>query len=171
MKLPREKWQYLIRDAHPGYISWEQFEANQKRLSENAWAFGNERKLGPVREGSALLQGRVLCGICGEHMNVNYETENGRTLPIYVCKEASVRSGAKVCQRVSGKVVDQAISDLLLELVQPLTLELALAVQQEVEARFGEADTLRRQRVERAHYEAELARHRFLKVDPDHRLG
>lgn len=170
VKLPREKWQYLIRDVHPGYISWEQFEANQKRLAENAWAFGNERKLGPVREGSALLQGRVLCGICGEHMNVNYETENGRTLPIYVCREASVRSGAKVCQRVSGKLVDKAISDLLLELVQPLTLELALAVQQEVEARFAEADTLRRQRVERARYEAELARHRFLKVDPDHRL-
>ena len=46
----------------------------------------------------------------------------------------------KVCQRVPGKVVDRAISDLLLELVQPLTLEVALAVQQEVEARFAETD-------------------------------
>jgi DNA invertase Pin-like site-specific DNA recombinase len=170
VKVPREKWQYLIRDVHPGYISWEQFETNQKRLAENAWAFGNERKLGPAREGSALLQGRVLCGICGERMSVHYQSENGRPVPIYVCRQVSVRSGAKVCQSVSGKVVDKAISDLLLEMVQPLTLELALAVQQEVEARFAETDRLRQQRVDRARYEAELARHRFLKVDPDHRL-
>jgi DNA invertase Pin-like site-specific DNA recombinase len=170
VKVPQEKWQYLIPNLHPGYISWEQFEANQKRLAENAFAFGNERKIGPVREGPALLQGRVLCGICGERMGVHYEEGKNGKLPIYVCREASVRSAAKVCQRVRGKVVDQAISDLLLELMQPLTLEVALAVQQEVEARFAETDRLRQQRVERARYEVELARRRFLKVDPDHRL-
>jgi hypothetical protein len=27
--LPREQWAILIKDAHPGYISWEQFEENQ----------------------------------------------------------------------------------------------------------------------------------------------
>jgi hypothetical protein len=71
---------------------------------------------------------------------------------------------------VPGIVVDRAISDLLLELMQPLTLEVALAVQQEVEARITETDALRRKHVERAQYEAELARRRYLKVDPDHRL-
>ena len=69
-----------------------------------------------------------------------------------------------------GRVVDQAISDLLLELMQPMTLEVALAVQQEVEARITETDTLRRKHVERAQYEAELARRRYMKVDPDNRL-
>jgi hypothetical protein len=58
-------------------------------------------------------------------------------------------------------VVDRAISDLLLELVQPLTLEVALAVQQEVESRFGETDTLRRQQVERARYEGVRRRRHF----------
>lgn len=170
LKVPREKWQYLICNVHPGYISWKQFEANQKRLAENAFAWGKQRTVGPAREGAALLQGLVLCGICGERMSVHYQSENGCTVPIYACREASVRSGAKVCQTVPGKIVDKAMSDLLLELVQPLTLEVALAVQQEVEARFAETDTLRRQRVDRARYEAELARRRFLKVDPDHRL-
>lgn len=169
VKLPREKWQYLIRDMHPGYISWEQFEANQKRLAQNALAFG-ERTFGPVREGPALLQGRVLCGICGEHMGVHYYAENGRVVSTYVCQQDAVHSGGKVCQRVPGNVVDRAISDLLLELMQPLTLEVAHAVQQEVEARFAEVDGLRRQQVERARYEAELARRRYMKVDPDHRL-
>jgi DNA-binding transcriptional regulator YiaG len=170
VKIPREKWQYVVRDMHPGYITWEQFEANQKRLAENALGFGSERKFGPVREGAALLQGRVLCGICGERMGVRYNAENGCVVPTYVCQEDAVRSGAKVCQSVPGKVVDPAISDLLLELVQPLTLEIAIAVQQEVEARFAETDALRQQRVERARYEAELARRRYMSVDPANRL-
>ncbi len=36
--LPRDEWTVLITDAHPGYISWEQFEANQARLAANASA-------------------------------------------------------------------------------------------------------------------------------------
>jgi hypothetical protein len=75
-----------------------------------------------------------------------------------------------VCQRVSGSAVDRAVSDLLLELIQPLTLEVALAVEQEVQARRAETDALRRQQVERARYEAEVARRRYRSVDPDHRL-
>jgi hypothetical protein len=71
---------------------------------------------------------------------------------------------------VPGNLVDRAVSDLLLELVQPLTLEVALAVEQEVEAPWAETDALRRQQVERAQYEAELARRRYMSVDPYHRL-
>jgi DNA invertase Pin-like site-specific DNA recombinase len=170
VKVPQAKWQFLIQDAHPGYITWGQFEVNRKRLAENALGFGHERKFGPVREGPALLQGRVLCGRCGERMGVRYQTESGSIVPIYFCQEAAVRAGAKVCQSVPGKIVDPAISGVLLELVQPLTLNIAVAVQQEVDARFAQADTLRRQQVERARYEAELARRRYMKVDPDNRL-
>jgi hypothetical protein len=71
---------------------------------------------------------------------------------------------------VPGSIVDRAISQLLLELMQPMTLQVALAVQQEVEARVTETDALRRKHVERAQYEAELARRRYIKVDPDNRL-
>jgi hypothetical protein len=49
-------------------------------------------------------------------------------------------------------------------------LEVALQVQKELENRFNEADKLRKQQVERAEYEANLARRRFMKVDPDNRL-
>jgi len=54
--------------------------------------------------------------------------------------------------------------------VNPLALEVTLAVQQELEARWEETDRLRRAQVDRARYEAELARRRFLSVDPDNRL-
>jgi hypothetical protein len=103
-------------------------------------------------------------------MGVHYNITNGQVTPTYVCQEASVRSGEKVCQRVPGAVVDQAITELLLELMQPITLEVALAVQQEVELRVSETDTLRRKHVERAQYEAELARRRYMNVDPANRL-
>ncbi len=169
-KVPRSEWQFVIPGTHAGYITWEQFEANQKRLAENALGFGGARKAGPAREGPALLQGRVLCGICGERMGVHYSVAYHQVTPTYVCQEASVRNAEKVCQRVPGAVVDQAISGLLLELMQPMTLEIALAVQQEVEARITETDALRRKHVERAQYEAELSRRRYMNVDPGNRL-
>jgi hypothetical protein len=103
-------------------------------------------------------------------MGVHYSIAYSKVVPTYVCQEAAVRRAEKVCQRVPGGVVDEAISALLLELMQPITLEVALAVQQEVEARIGETDALRRKHVERAQYEAELARRRYMQVDPDHRL-
>ncbi|MBF8253373.1 MAG: transposase [Deltaproteobacteria bacterium] len=169
-KMPRSQWQFVIPDIHVGYISWAQFDANQKRLADNALGFGGERKAGPAREGPALLQGRVLCGICGERMSIHYSIAYQQVVPTYVCQQASVRRAEKVCQRVPGSVVDQAISNLLLELMAPMALQIALAVQQEVEARVNQTEALRHQHVERAQYEAELARRRYLKVDPDNRL-
>ena len=103
-------------------------------------------------------------------MGIHYSFAHHQMVPTYVCQESSIRRAQAVCQRVPGAVVDQAIGTLLLELMQPMTLEIALAVQQEVEARITETDTLRRKQIERAQYEAELARRRFIKVDPDHRL-
>jgi DNA invertase Pin-like site-specific DNA recombinase len=170
IKVPRSDWQFVIPGINAGYISWEQFEVNQKRLTENAMGFGGMRNAGPAREGPALLQGRVICGICGERMGVHYSIAYHQVTPTYVCQEASIRKSEKVCQRVPGRVVDEAISNLLLELMQPMTLQVALAVQQEVEARIAETDALRRKHVERARYEAELARRRYMNVEPDNRL-
>jgi DNA invertase Pin-like site-specific DNA recombinase len=169
-KIPQADWQFVIPGVQAGYITWAQFEANQKRLAENALGFGQARKAGPAREGPALLQGRVICGICGERMSIHYNIAYNQTAPTYVCQEASIRRAEKVCQRVPGVVVDRAISDLLLELMQPMTIEIALAVQQEVETRISETDTLQRKQVERTQYEAELARRRYMNVDPGNRL-
>jgi hypothetical protein len=155
---------------HQGYIDWERFEANQRRLADNARAFGGERRLGPAREGPALLQGRVLCGLCGERMSVRYGHEHGCTVPTYVCQETAVRRAGKTCQTVPGKIVDAAVATLLIEMMTPMTLAVTLEVQRELEARAAETDAARRQHVERMRYEAELARRRYMKVDPDNRL-
>jgi Recombinase zinc beta ribbon domain len=155
---------------HEGYIDWDRFEANQRKLAENARLFGSDRRSGPAREGPGLLQGRVLCGLCGERMSVQYHAERGDLVPDYVCKENLVRRAGHVCQSVPGKVVDAAVGRLLLELVTPMSLAVTLEVQREIEARAAEIDAIRRQTVERARFEAESARRRYMKVDPDNRL-
>lgn len=170
VNLPREQWHTLIADAHPGYISWAEFEDNQRRLRENAQAQGEDRRKSPPREGPALLQGLVICGRCGGRMTVGYLQRGSELLPEYRCSSASIQQARRMCQRVPGHGLDRAIGELLVETVTPLALEVALSVQEELELRAEEADRLRRQQVERARYEAELAQRRFLRVDPDHRL-
>jgi len=90
--LPQDQWQVLIPDAHPGYISWQQYEEIQQRLRYNAQAYGIDRRHGPPREGPALLQGRVVCGICGNRMSVRYHRRGERLAPEYLCNRNSLPS-------------------------------------------------------------------------------
>ncbi len=169
-RLPREQWAALIPDTHPGYLTWEQFEQNQRTLAENARAHGQDRAGGPAREGPALLQGIVVCGRCGNRMSVHYHQRQGALVPDYRCIRANIQRHTEPCQTIPGKRVDETISQLLLETVTPLALEVALSVQAELEQRADEADQLRASHVERARHHAELARRRYLAVDPDNRL-
>jgi DNA invertase Pin-like site-specific DNA recombinase len=170
VNLPREQWPILIKDTHPGYISWEEFEENQKRLEHNQQTRGLRRHDGPAREGPALIQGLVICGRCGRTMTLRYHQRGGRLSPDYLCQQQRIEHGLPVCQNIPGGVVDDALSALILESVSPLALEVALNVQQELQERLAESDRLRRQYVERAQYEAEQARVRYMRVDPNHRL-
>jgi DNA invertase Pin-like site-specific DNA recombinase len=168
--LPRDQWTALIPGAHVGYISWEQFEANQALLAANAAAYGAEHSAGPAREGPALLQGLAVCGRCGRRMTVRYHLRRGVEVPDYQCIGESIQAGAPRCLAVPGAGVDQAIGKLLLDPVTPLALEVALTVQAELEGHAEQADALRRSHVERSRHRAELARRRYLAVDPDNRL-
>ena len=170
VRVARVDWQFVMPGMYQGYIDWGRFEANQRRLADNARAFGGERRSGPAREGPALLQGRVVCGLCGERMGVRYSQEHSRTVPTYVCHANAVRRAGWTCQTVPGKLVDAAIAALMIELMTPMSLAVTLEVQRELEARAAETDAARRQHVERMRYEAELARRRYMKVDPDNRL-
>jgi len=167
---PPEEWFALVRDAHPGYISWEEYQHNVRRLRENAMAYGADRRASPPREGPALLQGLVICGVCGKRMTVRYHVRKGRAVPSYVCQREGIEQAASPCQRIPGAGVDRAIGEMLVEAVTPLALEVALAISEELNQRAEEADRLRLGQVERARYEAELARRRYMQVDPDNRL-
>jgi DNA invertase Pin-like site-specific DNA recombinase len=167
--LPPDQWNTLIRDAHAGYISWEQQQSMQEQLRRTAQAFGADRHHSPPREGPALLQGRVICGLCGNRMSVRYRSYRRRIVTEYRCAPAHLQ-GDPACQVVIGTSVDAAVGALLVEAMTPMAVQVALAVQQEIEARLQEAEQLRRQQVERARYQAEAARQRYLLVDPLNRL-
>jgi hypothetical protein len=169
-RMPREQWITLIPETHAGYISWDEYEHNQRRLHESAQAMGADRRRGPAREGPALLQGLVLCGRCGMRMTVRYHSRHGQSCPEYVCQREGISRGEALCQRIPGSGIDQVIGALLVEAVNPVALEVTLAVQRELQSRFEEADRLRHAQVERAQYECELAQRRYLRVDPDNRL-
>lgn len=169
-RLPLDQWQVLIKGAHPGYVRWEEFEANQARLRENtAGPSPSERRSAP-REGPALLQGLLLCGVCGQRMQPRYTARGQHLWPYYLCPRQDLDGGRLDCQHISGRSIDDAISELLLTSVTPVALEIALAVQDEIQKRIEEADRLRRAQVERARYEAGLAQRRYIKVDPANRL-
>jgi len=169
-KLPPEQWLSFIPNAHAGYISWEEYQENQKRLEENSTQYRCQRQRTPPREGPALIQGIIICGKCGSRMRVQYHERRGQLYPDYMCNLAVSRYGQKQCQRIAGRGIDNAIGELLLQTVKPLNLEVALAVERELELRLEEVDRLRRQTVQRAQQEVELARRRYMQVDPDNRL-
>jgi DNA invertase Pin-like site-specific DNA recombinase len=169
-RLPREQWTALMPGAHAGYITWDEFEENQRRLRENSQAQGCDRKRSPPREGPALLQGLVICGVCGERMTVRYNVRDGNLLPTYTCQKRTIERAEPICQLIAGQHIDEAVGRLLVDAVTPMALEVTLTVQKELESRADEADRLRSRQVERARYEADTARRRFMKVDPDNRL-
>ena len=80
--MPQDAWRIVIPDHHEGYISADQFVVNRERLAANRT--NCEGLAGPVREGLCLLQGLLLCGVCGRRLGVRY-TGNGGLYPIYQC--------------------------------------------------------------------------------------
>ena len=170
-----EDWRVRIPDAHVGYIDWDEYLRNQATLTSNAAAFrpSGLRTAAP-REGAALLQSRVICGHCGRRMGMQYN----RALPhrnrparyFYACKEELARYGRKTCQSMRGDLVDAEISRFVIDAMNRKNIDLVLAVQEQVEAEFAEADAQRAGRIEALRYEADLARRRFFEVDPANRL-
>jgi hypothetical protein len=103
-------------------------------------------------------------------MSIHYYRRGEELTPTYQCCTRSVQAGDRPCQSIPGGSVDAAIGSLVVNAMTPQALEVALAVWQEVKDRYQEADRLRRQQVERAQYEADLARRRYMSVDPANRL-
>ena len=170
-RVPREQWHALLRDAHPGYISWEEHEYIEHQLQAGTKALGWERRQGPPREGPALLQGHVVCGRCGSRMPIRYRPRRGGPLvPDYVCPGRGRGYAEPLCQSILGTEIDAAVGKLLVDAVTPKALALTLAVPHEIQTRLDEADRTRRRQVERAQYEADHARYRYMQVDPANRL-
>jgi DNA invertase Pin-like site-specific DNA recombinase len=168
VKVPAERWPVCLRDAHPGYIGWEEFLANQERLAGNVARHAAGRP-GVPRRGCALLQGIASCGRCGRRMSLHYSGPRG-DYPIYRCGADHARNGRPRCQEVRALAVDAEVERVLLDALAPDRVALAVAAVGQIEA---ETRALERQwalRRERARYEAERARRQYDAVEPENRL-
>jgi DNA invertase Pin-like site-specific DNA recombinase len=169
-KLGREQWKVFLPHTHPAYISWEEFEGNQVKLLDNANGYGPDRRKSPPREGTALLQGLIICGICGARMTVRYDTRNGHPESVYVCQRRSIETAQPLCQRIPGMALDEVISQVVLGAINPASLDVTLQVFEELRLRKAEAERIRRARIERAREEADLAQRQYMFVRPENRL-
>ena len=168
-RLPRDEWRVFLPDAHAGYISWEQFEANQETLRASTQRSGADHRSAP-REGVALLQGLVICGRCGGRMTVRYIVSHGHPEPLYRCQRRGIQRAEPPCQSLPGAAIDRAVSDLVLETVTPASIDVAVEVFDELRARAAEVDRAKRAQIARLREDAELAQRQFLLVRPENRL-
>lgn len=168
VKVALTEWEVCLRAAHPAYIAWEEFMANQSRLAANVARYAAGRP-GAPRKGSALLQGIAICGRCGRRMSLRYTGLNG-DYPVYCCRADRDHDGGPLCQEVRALPVDGRVEQVLLDALSPDRIAIAVAALAQLEA---EAQQLERQwalRCERARYEAERARRQYDAVEPENRL-
>jgi len=161
--LPRDQWEVLIRDHHPGYITWEDYLANEAKLAGNRTNAGAR----PPREGTALCQGIVFCGACGRSMQVRYQDR----LPRYECGHSRADHVATpLCGSVRADTIDAVASGALLAAVAPDQVALALAAAEEVTVRRQRSVRAAELAAERARYDADRAERAFLACEPENRL-
>jgi DNA invertase Pin-like site-specific DNA recombinase len=166
-RIAPEDWPHVLHDHHPAYITWGRFQENQQHLIDNCTSQHQDHR-GAIREGAALLQGLVLCGRCGRRMTIRY-MDDGK-IPLYECNQLHKNLGEKTCQSLRGDGIDAAVAAVFLEAMQPAELEVSMAAIDQIAGQARRVDRQWEMIVERARYEAELARRRFLAVDPENRL-
>lgn len=163
-----DEWSVCLQDAHPSYISWEEFLANQKRLADNVNRYEANRP-GVPRKGQALLQGIVVCGRCGRRMSLRYSGPNG-DYPVYQCTTDHEQEGRPRCQEVRALAVDAEIERLVLAALAPDQIAVALAALGQMKEEASALDHQWSLKRERARYEAERARRQYHAVEPENRL-
>jgi DNA invertase Pin-like site-specific DNA recombinase len=157
-----EQWAVCIKQAHTGYISWEEHLKNQQRLSNN---LTRTTTPGAPRRGEALLSGLVLCGQCGCRMGAQYSNDG---LHYYRCNGAPPMR--RPCSTIPGQAIDRAVEAFFLKMMVPSELELSLAVEREADAQAQSLERQWKRRIEQIEYEVGRAERRYKAVDPDNRV-
>src|SRR4249920_158616 len=170
-RLPRDQWEVLITEHHPGFIDWDTYQANQARIGTNIRPQAREPGTGAVREGCALLQGLATCGSCGRKLAVFYRGP-AKSTPGYYCQGSAELVDGRGARHmnVGGQTIDVAVAEAFLAALQPTALQACLAAAQQLEAGHDAALAQHRRQVEQARYQAGAAERRYRAVDPDNRL-
>ncbi len=162
---PLEEWEVLIKDHHPGYIDWEEFERNREQMAANNFCKPGKPKSG--RGGRALLAGLLSCARCGRRLRVSYG--DPASAPIYACRSRA-REGGQNCVSFVASGVEEAVVGEVLRALSPMAIEAAQQAERKTMEAQREGRRLMELELEQARYEASLAERRYAACDPDNRL-
>ena len=170
-RLPRDQWEVLIPDHHPGFTDWDTYLANQARISTNIRPQASQPGTGAVREGCALLQGLATCGKCGRKLAIFY-TGPAKCVPSYYCQGSAELVNGRGARHMSagGQAIDAAVADAFLAVLAPAALDACLQAARQLEDGHDAALAQHQRQVEQARYHAARAERRYRAVDPDNRL-
>jgi DNA invertase Pin-like site-specific DNA recombinase len=170
VRKPMEEWVTIQQGVYPAYISWEQYLQNQTRLAENTVeAHAKQAAVrgarGAPREGEALLQGLMCCGMCGYRMRVAYKHHIR-----YLCDGLKRHYAGVVCMSLYGPSIEEVVVQAFFDALRPAQLDALQALLAQRAKEEKQLQQYHRDQVTRATYEAHLARRRYEAVDPDNRL-
>jgi DNA invertase Pin-like site-specific DNA recombinase len=169
-RLPMNDWHVMIKEHHQGYITWEDYLMHQDMLSQNQTNAAENMSSSAVREGLALLQGLLVCGICGHRLTVRYKG-NGGIHPTYECnwkKRDGVSSHS--CLSIQARQLDNVVAQRILTVINSEQIAIAVKAFEELEQRTQAISKQWQMKIDRANYEAQLAQRRYEEVDPSNRL-
>jgi DNA invertase Pin-like site-specific DNA recombinase len=162
--LPRAEWAVCIREHHDGYLSWDDYLANEAKLARNRTNTGAR----PPREGVALCQGIIMCGSCGRPLSTRYHRNS---LAAYECSASKAdQQATATCRSIAASTVDDAVTERLLDALTPEEVAHALAAAEQVSTRRDRATRAAQLAVERAQYDADRAERAFNATEPENRL-
>ena len=164
LRRPQTEWDVLLKDQHEGYITWDEFERNQRVITNNATGKGGATVKGAVRRGELLLAGLLRCGHCSRKLQVGYGGKTGR----YFCVRTT--HGTERCISIGGFSSDRAVGAEVLRILKPLGIDAAVKA---LKVETDETSATQRQlalALQQARYGATHARRQYDAVDPANRL-
>jgi hypothetical protein len=94
---------------NPCYLSWQEYLSIEASLAAN----NTQKRARPVREGTALCEGIISCGVCGGRVGTRCDRKVSYTCQI----KDSARTAQ--CRTVSASTVDDAVGTLFLNTITP----------------------------------------------------
>jgi DNA invertase Pin-like site-specific DNA recombinase len=167
---PMDQWTVMIKDHHCQYITHEEFEKNNQQLQLNKVNNADTLLAGPAREGATLLQGLLICGVCGKRMTIRYAVNN-KIVPTYECNWKK-RQGLTSCSCFSFRadLADLVIEQKVIAVLTPANISIAINALGQIEKRNSSMDKQWQMNIQRCGYQADIAQRRFEQVDPANRL-
>ena len=163
---PRAQWLVLIPNAHEGYVSWEEFERIQQAMAGNVRGWG---RLGAATHGPALLSGLLRCRRCGRRLTVWY-TGRAHNVLRYACHRGALDNGEPRCISFGGMMVDAAMANEVLRVVQPAAIDAAVVASEDAARQQDEVLQAWTRDLEAAWYVAQRTQRQYDATDPDNRL-